>query len=189
MFQNLGMEKPCLALLLENTSINPLLNISGKDQLRRMFKGLQQLGREAIDWIVEARWRSLLLGERSLWDWEDPRILPRLAPISGDPCLMALPCPPSPTSSVSDESNTNATVYTTLPNSPTAFLPFTLHPLASVTGPQEDVDLLLQVVLHPTASHFAQRHPGTNVFGGQTLANNRYVTSEDEDDVMDVDAE
>ncbi|KAJ2923305.1 hypothetical protein H1R20_g13791, partial [Candolleomyces eurysporus] len=63
MFRNLGMEKPCLANLLKHANINPLLNIRDKDQLRRMFWGLQQLGREAVDWIIKARWHSLLLGE------------------------------------------------------------------------------------------------------------------------------
>ncbi|KAJ2923544.1 hypothetical protein H1R20_g13550, partial [Candolleomyces eurysporus] len=91
MYKNLGMNKPRLATLLERANINPLLNIGDKGQLTRLFRGFQQLGREAIDWIVEARWRSLLLGERSLWNWEDPRVLRPLFPISQDPRLRALP--------------------------------------------------------------------------------------------------
>ncbi|RXW11657.1 hypothetical protein EST38_g14199 [Candolleomyces aberdarensis] len=186
MFKNLGMEKPRLALLLENTNINPLLNIGEKDRLKRMFRGLQQLGREAIDWIVEARWRSLLLGDRSLWNWEDPRQFPRLAHIVQDPRLLALPAPASSTPS-ENGSDTNATVYTTPPNSPT--LAFSTHLFENIPGPQEDVDLLLQIVLHPTASRYAMKFPDTNVFDGRTLVNNGYVDSDSEDDAMEVDHE
>jgi hypothetical protein len=53
MYQNLGMDRPRLAMLLESVSINPLKNIGDHDTLQQLYKGLQQLGREAVDWILE----------------------------------------------------------------------------------------------------------------------------------------
>ncbi|RXW19084.1 hypothetical protein EST38_g6780 [Candolleomyces aberdarensis] len=188
MFKNLGMEKPRLALLLERANINPLLNIGDKGQLKRMFRGLQQLGREAVDWIIEARWRSLLLGERSMWDWEDPRILPTLFPVIRDPRLLnsiQVASPPGPDNDNSDSETTATQGTTTPPNSPT--LPFSIPATtATYPGPQDDVGLLMQVVLHPTASRYALRHPGADFFGGSLLVNRGYVDSEGED-AMDVD--
>ncbi|KAJ2934240.1 hypothetical protein H1R20_g2846, partial [Candolleomyces eurysporus] len=190
MFKNLGMEKPRLAVLLERANINPLLNIGDRDQLRRMFQGRQQLGREAVDWIIEARWRSLLLGEPSMWDWEDPRTLPTLYPVVRDPRLLnsIQMAPPSVGNNDDSDSETTATQGTTTPpNSPT--LAFST-PTTSATypGPPDDVGLLMQVVLHPTASRYALRYPGANLFDGSLLIDNGYVGSEAED-AMDVDSD
>ncbi|RXW12197.1 hypothetical protein EST38_g13656 [Candolleomyces aberdarensis] len=206
LFENLGMEKPRLAVLLEQANINPLLNIGNRRQLTQLFRGLQQLGREAIDWIIEARWRSLLLGKRSLWDWEDPRTLRSLSPISQDPRLSTTAttalraiasnhtdspaglCNPATPPSSPNLSTTGmgSSTYATAPSSPV--LPFTTPGTPIIAGPQDDVDLLLQVVLHPTASRYALRYPLTDVFDGATLVENGYVESDD-DEAMDVDSD
>ncbi|KAJ2927229.1 hypothetical protein H1R20_g9863, partial [Candolleomyces eurysporus] len=84
LFDNLGMKKPKLLVLLERADINPLRCFGERSTLRQIVSGLQQLGREAIGWILEARWRSQLMGDRSLWDWEDPRALRGLRSILGN---------------------------------------------------------------------------------------------------------
>ncbi|KAJ2923698.1 hypothetical protein H1R20_g13397, partial [Candolleomyces eurysporus] len=172
LFENLGMKKPKLLILLERADINPLRCFGERSTLRQIVSGLQQVGREAIGWILEARWRSQLLGNESLWDWEDPRALRGLIPDSS--------APSSPTDSI----------VTLTPSSPGGvFLPFFEDydkATSSVEG--EEVELLLQLVLHPTASRYALRYPLANVFDGKPLIENGYVSNGDED-AMDVDEE
>jgi hypothetical protein len=61
-FDNLGMKKPKLLVLLERTNINPLCCFGDGSTLRQIMLGLQQFGREAINWITKARWQSQLMG-------------------------------------------------------------------------------------------------------------------------------
>jgi hypothetical protein len=75
------MAKPRLVTLLEQTNINPLRCFGDRNTLKRIVNGLQQLGRKAVNWIVEAKWQSQLMGSKSLWDWEDPRMLRPLSAI------------------------------------------------------------------------------------------------------------
>ncbi|RXW14020.1 hypothetical protein EST38_g11836 [Candolleomyces aberdarensis] len=186
MFDNLGMKKPRLVSLLERTSINPLKNIGDQFILTRLFHGLQQVGREAIDWIVEARWRSQLMGKRSLWDWEDPRILKPLGRMVGDPRLAhaAITGPQDAPSSPAD----STTVVP--PNSPASIaspvLPFSAMPQTDYEKAEDNVNMFLQLVLHPTASRYALHYPLIDVFDGSPHVNNGYI-SEDEGDRMEVD--
>ncbi|KAJ2936422.1 hypothetical protein H1R20_g672, partial [Candolleomyces eurysporus] len=192
LFENLGMKKPRLVTLFERTSINPLLNIGDKGTLRRLYQGLQQVGREAIDWIIEARWRSQLMGSRSLWNWEDPRTLRPFGPWMKDAYFVTTTPNNSPASNScgasAPSSPTDST--TTLPSDspiPT-YLPFAPYDEREAGNAQDDVELLFQVVLHPTASRYALRYPLVDVFAGSPLINNGYVEA-GEDEAMDVDQE
>ncbi|KAJ2925838.1 hypothetical protein H1R20_g11252, partial [Candolleomyces eurysporus] len=190
LFKSLGMKKPRLVTLFERTNINPLLNIGDRDILTRLFRGLQQIGREAIDWIVEAKWRSQLMGNHSRWDWEDPRTLRPLGSwidssrlVAGTPYNSPAPASPSTTAYSSSANSTTALP----PSSPTsAFLPFSAGGESQHGNAEDDVELLLQVVLHPTASRYALRYPLIDVFDGNPHINNGYV-EEIGGDAMDVD--
>jgi hypothetical protein len=66
LFTNLGMVKPWLVTLLKQTNINPLQCFGDHNTLKRIVNRLQQLGCKAVNWIVEAKWRSQLMGSKSL---------------------------------------------------------------------------------------------------------------------------
>ncbi|RXW16344.1 hypothetical protein EST38_g9514 [Candolleomyces aberdarensis] len=194
MFKNLGMKKPHLVALLEGTSINPLLNIAKeKVTLKRLYCGLQQLGREAIDWITKARWRSVLMGDRSLWDWEDPRVLrPLEALVDDHRAIRGPPVQPAALASGSVTPTPSSPAGSTIvapPSSPTTpVLPFGPVATPVAANVEDDIRLLLQLVLHPTASRYALRYPLVDVFNNAPHVNNGYVDS-DSEDAMDVDSE
>ncbi|KAJ2922287.1 hypothetical protein H1R20_g14808, partial [Candolleomyces eurysporus] len=190
MYKNLGMDKPRLVALLESTQINPLRNLGKRSVLQQIFQGLQQLGREAIDWIIEARWRSQLLGDQSLWNWEDPRVLRPLAPFVRDPRLLAAPAVDPRT--IKDSTGNSAGGTTTPPNSPTsAILPFDVEDPTGPIATEDDGELVLQLVLHPKLSRYAMRYPLFDVFKGEVLIDNGYIGEDDEGkmDAMDVDSD
>jgi hypothetical protein len=150
------MAKPKLCVLLERTDINPLHCFGDCTTLRQVVNGLQQLGREAIGWMVEAKWRSQLIGDRSLWDWEDPCTLhPLLSLLGGYQPLQYSPhlSPCSSITELSEPSSPTDSIVSIPPNSPTSTpLPFETDEERLRRTQEEDVELLLQVILHPTAS-------------------------------------
>jgi hypothetical protein len=151
---------------------------------RQIVNRLQQLGQETINWIVEAKWQSQLMGTCSLWDWDNPQILLPLFTILGEyqafnRALL--------NSSASSDSNLSASSLPTdsiisippssAPNSPFyALLPF--RPLKGhLTKNEGNIKVLLQVVLHPTVSRYTLKYPAANLFSRILLINTLKVVT------------
>jgi hypothetical protein len=118
-----------------------------------------------------------------MWNWDDPRVLGPLASIVSDPrALEGAVCTPR---AIEEGSNTPDGSKTP-PNSPSpAILPFSPINESDKKEGEEGANLLLQMVLHPTVSRYARRYPFFNLFKGEVLADNGYVS----DDAMDVDSD
>jgi hypothetical protein len=151
MYHNLGLIKPRLVEYAEQYQINPLLNQGSKEVLTSIFKALQGLGRELVDWMMEARWLSFEMEGGSLWNFNQPginafvsdaRVL--MPAVAEPPVLMDV----DPVTTIEGEADRMA---------------------------EDSEEGGLQMVLHPTESRFVQRYPGFDVFKGQTLIDNGYV--------------
>jgi hypothetical protein len=150
MFQNLGMNKPQLIDYAEKYHINPLLNHGEKGILTAIFKALQEIGKEMVDWVMEVRWQNLERGGL-LWNFKQPGFN---GFVSDTPALPPLEIQPLALMDVDSgafiEDKTDRMV--------------------------EDIDETgLHMVLHPKESHFTQRYPGFDAFKAQPLTNNGYV--------------
>ncbi|RXW15931.1 hypothetical protein EST38_g9924 [Candolleomyces aberdarensis] len=128
LFKNLGMKKPKLLVLLEQADINPLWCFRDQSTLWQIISGLQQLGQEAIRWILEVCWHSQILGNQLLWDWEDPCALQGLLSIVGSHYKIAHVLINSASSNSPDSSApsspTDSIITLTLDSPGGVFIPF-----------------------------------------------------------------
>lgn len=146
-FIEINLPRPTVLLLNNSiTQFKPLFELNPDlERLHAMFYALQEIGREAVDWIATASERSTRFGPRTSWCFDMAFTRPK---------FVAPPADPRPRPSRSK---------------------YALLFKNKLLINNHRSDNCTTMVLHPTLSSYVKAYPNYDAFSGAVLIDNGYV--------------